>query len=548
MLAVASPAQAGTLSQDAELRALLSQSPSAASAGIIPLPLAAGSRRHDGPLGPRLLVGARSHSAVPGLVALLRRLGARPRAIRSIAVVAATVRRPARLAAAVRRDPRVAYVERDPRLRLAGDGDTPDPAHGNINFSWAFDAVRAGAALAAAGNGSGRTVAVLDTGADLDHPDLIGRMGQAFDTASGGSAVSDLVGHGTFVAGLISAIDGNGLGGKGVAGATAILPVRASTTGDFTLGDVLRGLDFAIRRGADVINLSLAGDTFSASQARALAATFYNDVLPVAASGNRALDGNPTEFPAAFLGGLRGAPGIGLSVGATLPDDQPADFSNHNDYVSLAAPGASPDCTRGVFSTVPRNPNSIWDEEASECTPPVSFSGAGGRWGYGQGTSFAAPLASGIAALVWQVEPELQSEQVAHVMIRSARQTFDSPGWNEYTGSGVVDGGAAVALAEVYDTDPPTVHARAGRLGGLVRIRLLRSGDRTDPGHELAAGVTYSAVVSTDRGRSFRRVKRSSRPFRAQLTLRGQKRHLVVGLTCDANNNCGVKRLGRFKP
>ena len=224
-------------------------------------------------------------------------------------MIAARTARPARLAAVLRRDRRVAYVERDPTLRLTGDGDFPDPDHGNVNFSWAFDAVRAGPALVAAGGGSSRSVAVIDTGVDVGHPDLAGRLGEAFDTASGGSAVSDLVGHGTFVAGLVSAVDGNGLGGKGVAGATIVLPVRASTTGDFTLGDVLRGLDFAIRRGADVINLSLAGDTFSASQARALATAFFNDVLPVAASGNRALDGNPIEFPAAFLGGRRGAAG-----------------------------------------------------------------------------------------------------------------------------------------------------------------------------------------------------------------------------------------------
>ena len=382
---------------------------------------------------------------------------------------------------------------------------------------------------------------------DVGHPDLAGRLGEAFDTASGGSVVSDLVGHGTFVSGLISAVDGNGLGGKGVAGATIVLPVRASTTGDFTLGDVLRGMDFAIRRGADVINLSLAGDTFSATQARALANAFFNDVLPVAASGNRALDGNPTEFPAAFLGGRRGAPGIGLSVGATLPNDQPADFSNHNDFVSLAAPGASPDCRRGVFSTVPRNPNSIWDDAESECSPPASIAAAGGRWGYGQGTSFAAPLASGIAALVWQVEPELQSEQVAHVLIRSARQTSGSPGWNEFTGRGIVDGGAAVAAAEVYDTDEPTVRARARRRENRVSIRTRRSADRTAAGHELAGGVRYSVLVSTDGGRNYRRLRRASRPFRTTLRLRAGRRHLVVALACDANNNCDVKRLGSFE-
>jgi subtilisin family serine protease len=467
--------------------------------------------------------------------------------IRSIAVIAATARRPARLAALLRRDPRVAYVERNPRLRLAGDGDVPDPEHGNLHFSWAFDTVRAGPAIVAAGGGSRRSVAILDTGLDVGHPDLAGRIGAAYDTASGGSDVADFVGHGTFVAGLISAVDGNGLGGKGVAGATTVLPVRGSTTGDFSLADVLRGLDFAISAGADVVNLSLAGDTFTESQARALAAAFFADVLPVAASGNRALEGNPIEFPAAFLGGIQGEPGIGLSVAATLPDDQAAPFSNHNEFVSLAAPGASPDCRRGVFSTVPSGDNAIWDAEQTECDPPVSFTAAGARWGYGQGTSFAAPLASGIAALAWQVEPDLQSEQVAHVLIRSARQTLGGSRWNEFTGSGIVDGGAAVTLASVYDTDAPRVRATVRRRGNRVALRLRRVRDRTDPGHELARGVRYSALVSVDGGRNYQRLRRGSRPFRTSLLLRPGRRHLLVALACDANNNCGVRRLGAFR-
>ena len=523
-LAAAGPAEAG-LRERQEQKALLSLAPASAENGVVrlPLPAAASAARARGELaaiarakGPlRVVVGARTHRALPGLAALLRRLGARPRPIEAVAAIAARAPHPGRLAALLRDDPRVAYVERDRPLTLAADGDAPDPAHGGIPFSWAIQTVRAAEALAAAGGGSAREIAILDTGADLAHPDLAGRLARPFDTAGRGSTVTDHVGHGTFVAGLVSALDGNGLGSRGVAGATTSIPIRGSTTGEFTLGDVLVGLDYALRTGADILNLSLAGDAFSLTQARALEVVFLNDVLPVAASGNRAQDGNPIEYPGALLGGVQGAPGIGLSVAATLPGDQPAAFSNHNPFVSLAAPGASSDCRRGVFSTVPRNANAIWDAPADGCDPPVSGESGGARFGYGQGTSFSTPLASGIAALVWQVEPELQSEQVAHVMIRSARQTFGSARWNEFTGSGVVDGAAATALARVYDTDPPRARARARRLGqrrAVIRIR--RSRDVTDPGHELAGDVTYAALASTDRGRTFKPLKQSRRPFR----------------------------------
>jgi hypothetical protein len=80
-----------------------------------------------------------------------------------------------------------------------------------------------------------------------------------------------------------------------------------------------------------------------------------------------------------------------------------------------------------------------------------------------------------------------------------------------------------------------------------VHIRTRRSADRTDPGHELAGGVTYSVLVSTDGGRSYQRLRRRARPFRVTLRLRGGQRHLVVGLACDANNNCGVRRLGPYR-
>ena len=91
--------------------------------------------------------------------------------------------------------------------------------------------------------------------------------------------------------------------------------------------DMLRGIDIAIRGKARVVNMSLAGTSFSLSQARALEAAFLNDVLPVAAAGNHGDSGNPLEYPAALLGGVMGSRGIGLSVGATMPNGQAAGFA-----------------------------------------------------------------------------------------------------------------------------------------------------------------------------------------------------------------------------
>jgi subtilisin family serine protease len=536
------------------LRATLTSAAGASGAGArlpLPEPVAARSSGagdlHAGPQ--HVLVGARTHADVPGLRATLARLGAQVDVIDALGVLAATVPSGASLARALAGDPRVDYVEPDPTLRAAADPfDAPDPAHGNLPFTWAYDEVRAGAALAAAGGHSKRTIAIVDTGVDVGHPDLVANMGPSYDAISGGTVVADALGHGTFVAGLIAAQDGNGIGTKGVAGATKVLPIRASIDGSFKLSDVVRGLAFAVRRGADIVNLSLAGNSLDRTSARALAFAFYTDVLPVAASGNLAQEGNPVQYPAAFLGGLRGRRGIGLSVAATKPGGAVAAFSSHNLRVSVAAPGASDDCRKGVFSTIPRQGGTEWDVNLNLCSS-TAFADANGRWAYAQGTSFAAPIAAGVASVVWQVEPRLASEQVGDVILRSARQTLPGARWNEFTGTGIVDGEQAVALARTYDVRSPKPHVRATRVGvGRVAVRVARSHDRTDPGRELAGHVRYALLKSVDGGRSFDYVVRPrSAPIKATVRVHFGDRTRIAASVCDDNGNCGVKRLGPYR-
>ena len=496
----------------------------------------------------RVLVGVRRHGDLPGVSRVLERLGAKPEAFGPIGVLAATAPDGAALARALGGDPRVAYVERDAKLHVAGDPlDTVDPSTG-IKYTWFYDDVRAAEALLAAGGGSRRSIAVMDTGLEVGHPEFAGRIARTYDTFSRGTDVTDTVGHGTFVTGLIAAVDGNGVGGKGVAGNTKVLAIRGSNDGDFTTRELLRGIRFAIKHGADVLNLSLAGGQGPDTRtlARALALAYYNDVLPVAASGNTGTKGNVLQFPAALLGGERGAPGIGLSVGATKPDGQPADFSTHNRYVSIAAPGASDDCTTGLLSTLPAFTGTEWDIVPPGTCPSRLVPQGPVRFAYGQGTSFAVPIVAGIAALTWQVEPRLASEQVAEVLIRSARQTVGR-GWNQFTGAGIVDGKAATDLARAYDVTSPRAKGRAQRSGSSVTVRVRKVKDRSESGREVAGHVTYGLLVSRDAGRQFNVVVSGRRhPFRKAVRLKAPKANVFVATACDGNGNCGVKRLGRF--
>jgi subtilisin family serine protease len=559
LFAASAQASTGLLERQA-LREVLRQNARAASDGVVPLPLpepvSASAASARGELAriasssgrERLLIGARTHEDLDGLAARVRSLGGEPDLFTTIGALAATVPSGAAAVAALRDDPRVAYIERDRTVRVAADPfDIIDPTSGPppIKFTWAYDAVRAGEALATVGGGSTKIVSVIDTGIDVNHPEFAGQVSRVFDTTSGGADVTDMVGHGTFVSGLISALADNNRGGKGVAGTTKLIGVRASTDGSFTVGDLIRGIDFSIRRGADVINLSLAGDasSFTQTQARALEAAFFNDVLPIAAAGNNAENGNPVEFPAAAIGGRRGGRGIGLSVAATKPDGNVASFSNHNEFVSVAAPGASgSNCRYGVFSTLPANTGTEWDDPTNGCNNV--FLDASARYAYGEGTSFAAPIVSGLAALAWQAERRLASEQVAEVIVRSA----NGGGWNEFTGAGVVDGKNAVDIAARYDVIGPRARGKARRRGNRVKATVARTKDRTDAGDELAGGLSYGLLVSRDAGRSFNVIaSRRARPFSKNVRLRGRRANVLVGTACDGNGNCGVKILGRFK-
>ena len=434
--------------------------PRAAAAGLVK---SSSIGRNAGP--ERVLVGARAHADLPALAAVLRRLGARVDAFETIGVLAARAPSGAALVAGLRRDPRVAYIERDRTLRVAADPfDTMDPEHRHQVHVGLRRGPRGRGACRRRGRFDARRSPWWTPGSTSPTRSSRGPASRrTFDTLTREQDVTDVVGHGTFVSGLIAAIDGNGVGGKGVAGNTKLVVVRASRDGAFTVGDLIarhRVLDQG-RRGCHQPEPRRPG--LYASQARALAAAFFNDVLPVAASGNNGLAGNPLEFPAAAVGGPRGQerhrPVRRPRPGRVARSRRSPTTTT---FVSIAAPGAGAGgCAFGIFSTLPAGGGTAWDDPRS-CS--LVFLSPESRYAYAEGTSFAAPVVSGIAAVVWQVERRLASEQVAEVLTRSARQTIGS-GWNEFTGAGILDAAAATALARTYDVTAPIVRGRARRAG-----------------------------------------------------------------------------------
>jgi subtilisin family serine protease len=435
---------------------------------------------------PRIIVGVAPGADLDAVADALRPYASSLQILRAVGEVALQASNAAAVAELATHDPRIAFAQPDRSLQAQADPlDATDPATG-ILFDWQYDAVRAGPALAAVGGGSSTIVAIVDSGVDTAHPDLAGRILPGYDATGTDGTVTDNVGHGTFVAGLVAMVDGNGIGAKGIAGATSVLPIRASVDGSFGEAATIAGITWAADHGAGVLNLSLGGPSDDAALDRAIDYAASKNVLVVASAGNDGDTTNPVEFPAAYVGGASGGWSIGLSVGATMPNNQIAGFSTHNANVSIAAPGAgATGCSFGVASTIPTNVlTTEWDTPPSVCNNVLYDTPAhlpsGGRWAYGEGTSFSAPIVSAVAALTRQANPALTPSQVADVLRRSATQTMGT-GWNQYTGAGLVNAEAAVALARVYDTTPPTITLSAvPRIGGIQTD--LTAVDSVDPG------------------------------------------------------------------
>ncbi|HEY9897839.1 MAG TPA: S8 family serine peptidase [Pantanalinema sp.] len=221
--------------------------------------------------------------------------------------------------------------------------------------------------------GSGMVIAVLDTGLDTTHPEFAGRVVEGFNAITRKSDVKDDHGHGTHCAGVAAAAVNNGQGMAGIAPEAKIMPIKVlAADGAGSDAYVARGISWAVKHGADVISLSLGGPGENKTLAAAVTAALRKGVPVISAMGN---DGSGEKaFPAAY-------PGV-IAVGATNAKDQAADFSQHGDWISVAAPGVQ------ILSTFP--------------TYRVTLNeyGFGLNYAVLDGTSMATPAVAGLAALM----------------------------------------------------------------------------------------------------------------------------------------------------
>lgn len=306
--------------------------------------------------------------------------------------------------------------------------------------------------------GSGAIVAVVDTGVLLDHPDLAGQLVSGYDFISdpdisvdgdgldsdpddpGDQDIGGSSFHGTHVAGTIASASDNGIGGAGVAWSAKIMPLRALGKGGGTLFDIMNAVRYAAgldnpsgdipSRVADIINLSIGGDSPAQSEAKLYEAVRAKGIIIVAAAGN---DGSSApKYPASY-------PDV-ISVSAVTILQGLAGYSNFGESIDVAAPGGDLQFDingdgygDGVLST---------SGDDTSGTIKMAYS-------IFQGTSMAAPHVAGVIALMKGVYPSLTPDQF-QTLLEDGRLTQDigTAGRDNLFGYGLIDAAKSVQEAQ----------------------------------------------------------------------------------------------------
>lgn len=393
---------------------------------------------------------------------------------------------------------------RTSQLPLTGTPDdnyftTSDSIQSGLEDSWSLSRIGLYQSGSTFDKGDGKgvvtTVAVVDSGLDYLHPDLAGMVWTNEDELpdngeddDGNGFVDDLTGwnfvrktgdvmdtngHGTLVAGIIGAATNNGLGIAGVNPWANLMPVKVT---DF-LGvgnsvDVAGAIVYAVNNGARVINISLGGRNFSPTEEAAIRYASEKDVVTVVAAGN--LNTNTEGFWPAGLDGV-------ITVAAIDPSGERAAYSNWGQAVDIAAPGTN------ILSLRARYTDLMFFAE-KDYEPESHIVGKARMLYHATGTSFAAPFVSGVASLLFSLDPDLTAGQVKRMILNSAVD-IANPGIDLLTGYGLLDAGAALEADPDFYIDVGITGVALAGDGKSIQIIGTADADRFKSGRlELSKG------------------------------------------------------------
>lgn len=297
-------------------------------------------------------------------------------------------------------------------------------------------------------------VAVIDTGANYIHEDLVNRVDslEGYDFVNGDSDPFDDNGHGSHVSGIIGAETNNGKGIAGVNWNCRIIPIKSFGVGGTAWdSDIISGLIWAVSKEADVVNMSFGSTGLSDAVQEAISYAATSDCVLVAAAGN---DTPSTPIP--FTSYPAVCDGV-ISVASTDGYDHRSIFSNYGSWIDVSAPGGQK--YEGVYG--PHDIKSAW-------IPDNAY-----EWKCG--TSMATPFVAGLAALMRGIYPTMTAEAISQKLIDAA-DNIDAlnPGYEGMLGKGRINALRALTTLHANISSPANGGAVAA---GTIQIRGSASGE-----------------------------------------------------------------------
>jgi hypothetical protein len=347
----------------------------------------------------------------------------------------------------------IAFIEYAERVPLHKQKHTPnDPFYTTTtfgyNWNWHLDMINAEEAWDISTGNPDIKVAVVDGSIWSNHPDLSNKIvaqtygGQSNTSSNPPSSVSQSSSlsayewsHGTHCAGLIAAETNNSTGIAAIGYNISLMAARAANDN----GELLfttEGVQWAANNGADVISMSYGGTYYSNSENTLMNTLKNNGIVLVAAAGNEGDEGNEVNYPAGYS--------AVISVAAVNNDLELASFSQHGDWIDIAAPGGFTPNNNGQINLLSTTYTEAYYLETVTLFDGTNYDGM-------QGTSMATPIVSGLCGLLLSINPDLTPEVVKACLMNNS-QTIASSGNQINSSGGCIDAFAAAQCAQSSST------------------------------------------------------------------------------------------------
>jgi len=330
------------------------------------------------------------------------------------------------------------FVERDDLAR-----GTLTPNDSSLSAQWHLAKVQATSAWNISQGSSQVGIAIIDSGVDGTHPDLAPKLIAGYNFLLGNTNTSDVLGHGTATAGTAAAATDNLVGVAGLGWKNPIMPLLVLSSSNYAYySDIAHAITYAADHGIRVISISISGNTASSTLQGAVDYAWSKGAVVIASAGN---NGNSVpNYPAAC--------DKVIAVSATDVNDNLPGWSSFGSWVDLSAPGDS------IYTT-----------------------STGGAYGYWSGTSFSAPLVSGLAALVLSANPTLTNTGLVQLLQQNS-DDLGAPGFDQYYGWGRINAYKALlaASSSPVDSTAPSVVISSPAAFASVSSSMQVQGTATD--------------------------------------------------------------------